>query len=327
MTDRKILSATADPYHALLEKTFGEPTKSNRADYMRAVKHMGGCPFRPRTRDGLLIGQPSLILPRTRELTIEGRKSLLGHRTKAADASADPMTLGHFAGYGSVYGVLDSYDEIIEQGAFDETLIDDAATQKSLWQHRSSRPLGLPTIREADDVGLWWDSPIIDLSWGVDAWRAVKSGLVAGLSIGYYLTKYYWDEEGSEESKGWPILHIVGVRLLEVSVVTWGANPAALIEEVRAALAAGNDDAEKSAPAPTKAPLNPLAKLLEDGISALACDALPRADILQTLADHLGREDIAQLLSGAAKAAAEELVEIASILGIDPDEVLEASAA
>ena len=63
---------------------------------------------------------------------------------------------GKFEGYGSVFGVKDSYDEIVVPGAF----LDSLAAQKAagrlpamLWQHRSAEPLGVYGRRQLGAQG------------------------------------------------------------------------------------------------------------------------------------------------------------------------------
>lgn len=52
---------------------------------------------------------------------------------------------GLFSGYGSVFGVVDSYNEVVAPGAFVESLADTRAKGRTLpvlWHHRGSEPIG-----------------------------------------------------------------------------------------------------------------------------------------------------------------------------------------
>ncbi|KAG1385783.1 hypothetical protein G6F59_017204 [Rhizopus arrhizus] len=52
---------------------------------------------------------------------------------------------GLFSGYGSVFGVVDSYNEVVAPGAFIESLADTRAKGRTLpvlWHHRGSEPIG-----------------------------------------------------------------------------------------------------------------------------------------------------------------------------------------
>ncbi|RZI79502.1 MAG: HK97 family phage prohead protease, partial [Rubrivivax sp.] len=64
---------------------------------------------------------------------------------------------GTFEGYGSVFGVVDSYKEIVAQGAFSESLAALKAQSRMpalLWQHRSGEPIGVYTEMLEDHIGL-----------------------------------------------------------------------------------------------------------------------------------------------------------------------------
>ncbi len=79
--------------------------------------------------------------------------------TKTRDFAFELKSLqsdGVFEGYGSVFGAVDSYDEIVAPGAFSETL----ATHKAqgtlpalLWQHRSGERCGVYTGMYEDNIG------------------------------------------------------------------------------------------------------------------------------------------------------------------------------
>lgn len=152
---------------------------------------------------------------------------------KAADVKDD----GTFTGYGSVFGVKDSYDEVVAPGAFAESLAELAAKDRRvpvLWQHRSSEPIGIYDELAEDDHGL---KVAGTLAIGFDdmAKRAhghMKLGSVTGLSIGY------WVRESSQDEKT-GIRTLTKLDLVEVSLVTFPANDAARVEAVKFKLAHG----------------------------------------------------------------------------------------
>ncbi|MCX7177709.1 MAG: HK97 family phage prohead protease [Proteobacteria bacterium] len=58
---------------------------------------------------------------------------------------------GTFHGYGSVFGIKDSYDEIVAPGAFADTLSAHGSADTMpamLWQHRSAEPMGAYITRK-----------------------------------------------------------------------------------------------------------------------------------------------------------------------------------
>lgn len=65
---------------------------------------------------------------------------------------------GEFEGYGSVFGVKDSHDDVVMSGAFAASLrawSDRKALPALLWQHRMDEPIGVYTEMKEDDVGLY----------------------------------------------------------------------------------------------------------------------------------------------------------------------------
>jgi HK97 family phage prohead protease len=64
-------------------------------------------------------------------------------------SASKPATVaddGTFEGYGSVFGVVDSYNEVVAPGAFTESLAELAAKGRTvpvLWQHRQDQPIGV----------------------------------------------------------------------------------------------------------------------------------------------------------------------------------------
>ena len=65
---------------------------------------------------------------------------------------------GEFEGYGSVFGIEDSYGDVVMPGAFKRTL--NEWSQKGrlpamLWQHKSDEPLGPYLEMKEDENGLY----------------------------------------------------------------------------------------------------------------------------------------------------------------------------
>ena len=132
---------------------------------------------------------------------------------------------GLFSGYGSVFGVVDSYKEIVVPGAFAESL----ATKKPslLWQHRSGEPIGVYTTVKEDSVGLHVDGKLaLKTARGAEAYELLKMGAVTGLSIGYQVRDESYDRVSG-------INTLKKLDLWEVSLVTFPANDAARVTGVK----------------------------------------------------------------------------------------------
>lgn len=137
---------------------------------------------------------------------------------------------GTFEGYGSVFGVKDSYDEIVEHGAFAESL----GLHKSkgtmpalLWQHRSGEPIGVYTDMAEDNIGLKVSGRLaLKTARGAEAYELLKMKAISGLSIGFMTREDSYDRITR-------IRTLKKVDLWEVSLVTFPANDAARIQGVK----------------------------------------------------------------------------------------------
>lgn len=137
---------------------------------------------------------------------------------------------GHFSGYGSVFGVKDSYSDIVVKGAFVESL---AAHKKSgtmpalLWQHNSDEPVGVFKEMLEDDHGLFVSGQLaLKTQRGAEAYELLKMGAISGMSIGYMT-----QEEKYDEATG--INTLSKLKLYETSLVTFPANESARVSAVK----------------------------------------------------------------------------------------------
>lgn len=137
---------------------------------------------------------------------------------------------GLFSGYGAVFGNKDSYGDVIEPGAFSVSLIAHAARKsrpKMFWQHNMHEPIGSWSEMKEDQTGLWVSGKLnMDVQRGREAYSLLKAGDIDGLSIGYQTIK-------SEPDKKNGVLLLKELELIEVSVVSVGANDRALIDAVK----------------------------------------------------------------------------------------------
>lgn len=144
---------------------------------------------------------------------------------------------GTFNGYGSVWDVVDSYQEVVARGAFTESLAELQAKGRPvpvLWQHRSSEPIGAWSNLKEDDRGLFGEGKIL-LDAGDMEKRAhahMKARTVTGLSIGYWVRESSFDEKTG-------IRTLTKLDLVEISLVTFPANDDARVEAVKFKLAHG----------------------------------------------------------------------------------------
>jgi HK97 family phage prohead protease len=138
---------------------------------------------------------------------------------------------GRFTGYGSVFGELDSYRDIVMPGAFKDSLKEDFQAKKRLvpmlWQHDWWSPIGVYPVIEEDKVGLYLEGECNkEVQKGAECHALMKQGALTGLSIGYTTVTSEWDEENL-------IRKLIKVNLWEVSPVTFPAGDSARINHVK----------------------------------------------------------------------------------------------
>lgn len=167
-----------------------------------------------------------------------GAKRALKVRDFALSVKADDVAdNGSFQGYGSVFGVEDSYGEIVAGGAFTESLAELAGKGRVvpvLWQHRSDQPIGTYSDLHEDDHGLYVEGSLLieKVGQAAEAHALLKAGAVSGLSIGYWVRESTYDEKTK-------IRTLTKLDLVEVSLVTFPACDDARVEAVKFKLAHG----------------------------------------------------------------------------------------
>jgi HK97 family phage prohead protease len=161
--------------------------------------------------------------------------------SKASGVALDIKALsddGSFEGYGSIFGNVDSYGEIVEPGAFTGSLVDarkKGRSIKMLWQHNPDQPIGVWDDLAEDNKGLYVKGKLLkDVSpQAAEAYGLLKAGALDGLSIGYRVI------EAAPHPDKAGIFSLKKLDLKEVSIVTFAANDRARVESVKHLIAAG----------------------------------------------------------------------------------------
>jgi len=146
-----------------------------------------------------------------------------------------------FSGYASIFGNQDSYGDVIQKGAFKETLRE--AKKSGNWpamlmQHGGwgmgaddMTPVGIWTSMEEDEVGLKVEGKLADTVRGREAYGLLKMSprpAITGMSIGYYAKEFVLGTKPDE-----PRRTLKKVELVEVSLVTFPANDKARVQSVK----------------------------------------------------------------------------------------------
>ncbi|MCA9565143.1 MAG: HK97 family phage prohead protease, partial [Myxococcales bacterium] len=156
---------------------------------------------------------------------------------KFADDGAQP---GTFEGYGAFFANKDSYGDVIQKGAFKETLKDWKSRKRlppMLSQHggwmmsdMDAVPVGKWESMAEDESGLYVKGRLINLDTerGKNLYGAMREGVMDGMSIGYRAKEFAYGTKPDE-----PRRTLKKVDIIEVSIVTFPANDKATIRSVK----------------------------------------------------------------------------------------------
>ena len=127
------------------------------------------------------------------------------------------------SGYASVFNIVDSQNDIVQKGAFEDTKPENI---KLLWQHDTLKPIGIIKSLYEDDYGLKIEAEINNrILLGKETTELVRQKAIDGLSIGFCAKDFEYDNQGVRLLKK--------VDLMEISVVTFPANRNAGIINVK----------------------------------------------------------------------------------------------
>ncbi|MEP4195974.1 MAG: HK97 family phage prohead protease [Aliishimia sp.] len=185
---------------------------------------------------------------------------------------------GTVDGYGAVFGNVDQGYDLIEPGAFADSLKGNRKV-KMLWHHDPRSPIGVWDEVKEDEKGLWVKGRILgEVEKGREATALVKAGAVDGLSIGYRTLEY----REAKVDDHW-VRVIEKAELWEVSLVTFPMNAEATIDAVKAATMSQRDF-ERQLLRDSKMSRSVVSALMRDGFKGV-----------QALSDS-GGEDFSELL-------------------------------
>lgn len=137
--------------------------------------------------------------------------------------------MGRFAGYASVFNVVDNQRDVVVRGAFSRTVKGRVGEIKLLWQHQQDEPIGVFEQMFEDSRGLYVEGKLLlGMQRAQEAHILLKAGALSGLSIGYSPLRYTINSKSGVRT-------LSEVELWEVSLVTFPANDAANVTVVKSA--------------------------------------------------------------------------------------------
>lgn len=158
-----------------------------------------------------------------------------GFRDIKASEASDGMI---FSGYGAVFGNIDHWGDVIQPGAFADTLKqakDSGQWPSMLLQHGMTAdmdvPVGIWTEMKEDPIGLFMEGKLAETQGGKDIYTLLKMEprpAINGLSIGYIPIE--WTNRTKPDE---PRRTLKKVNLMEVSLVTFPANEKARVTNIK----------------------------------------------------------------------------------------------
>lgn len=150
--------------------------------------------------------------------------SILSRPFELKEVTSEGVVTGH----GSIFGNVDQGGDVVEKGAFTESL--GGRQPKMFWGHEGWEiPIGIWDEAAEDDKGLFLHGRL-DLN--IEKARDVHSGLkmktIDSLSIGYLERRATNDRDG--------IRHLEELELFEVSFVNFPMNELARVDSVKSQL-------------------------------------------------------------------------------------------
>ena len=161
----------------------------------------------------------------------------------------------YFEGYASTFGNVDRGNDVIEKGAFIDTLKKDKF--KILWQHKMIEPIGMPIKAYEDEKGLYIEAKLPKDDDDFVRGRVIpqmKCGTIDSMSIGFMV------KEDDYRDK---VRVIKSVDLFEVSLVSMPMNPQAMVSSFK------SEDLEKYLPEDNK---DEAAAIVKDCFAKMADD-------------------------------------------------------
>jgi len=141
---------------------------------------------------------------------------------------------GIFEGLASTFGTRDRAGDIIEPGAFRESL-GRAGRIKMLWQHDPRAPIGVWERIAETPAGLAVKGRLVlEVQRAREALALLRAGAVDALSIGFSVPR-----SGASVDREKSVRRLTRIDLWEVSIVTFPANPEARVARVKAHIHAG----------------------------------------------------------------------------------------
>ena len=143
----------------------------------------------------------------------------------------EPLGLAGVAANWNRYDMGNCYERL-EPTCFDASIKADGDKIALLWNHDTAKPMGRVSAGNlkvySDRSGLCFECDLPDTDTSEEAHALVRAGIVTQCSFGFICLKETYEPPAKGETKGTRVVQLA--KLLEVSVVTFPANPATSVE-------------------------------------------------------------------------------------------------
>lgn len=163
-----------------------------------------------------------------RDKQMQSKAALASIEWKESGQSADTL---HIKAYALAFGNVDSWGDIIAEGAVDKFLKSADFSRMALcYQHDTREVIGVITDAGVDEKGMWIEADVLPTTTGKDVQTLIRAGAVKEFSIGYYADEYHY-----EKRKGYQydIRVLDAITIVEVSPVTRAANENAVLIDAK----------------------------------------------------------------------------------------------
>lgn len=145
-------------------------------------------------------------------------------------ASGDDGVL-HIKAYALAFGNVDSWGDVIAEGAVNAFLkSDDYGRMALCYQHDTREVIGVITGAGVDEKGMWIEADVLPTNTGKDVQTLIKAGAIKEFSIGYYADNYHYERRDGYAQE---IRILDAITILEVSLVTRAANDKAVLIDAK----------------------------------------------------------------------------------------------
>lgn len=155
-------------------------------------------------------------------------------KVRVEDTPSDGFPAGYVEGYASVFNNVDLVGDVVTPGAFGKSLRERLKKGMILLYDShmvfdgTDAVIGVVRDAKEDDYGLWFKALFSSVQRAQDVRTKIKEGILSAVSFGYDVIKA---EPGPNNTT-----LLKELRLHEVSIVPWGANPKAQVEGVKRAV-------------------------------------------------------------------------------------------